>query len=242
MAKKKAVGFSRRAKKKRRKKAKARKPVKKKSPARKPAAKKKPKNLATRAKNALKKNPKSQKKIARKLTPKQILFVDCYLGAARSNATKAALMAGYSARSVNSEAAQLMANTKVKAYLNRRQADLRRRLDVTQEKIVKEMATLAFSKPTDFVRWENGALTITDSDEIPDDLIGAVKSIEPVVSKLGIVGLKVRFYDKVAAGKLLAQHLGMLDFHARDGSKGIIVEAMERLHAEAAKLGKGKTG
>ena len=223
------------------KKAKAKKKVRKKV-ARKPAKKKKPKNLATRAKAELKKNPKSQKKIARKLTPKQILFVDCYLGAARCNATKAALMAGYSARSVNSEAAQLMANTKVKAYLHRRQADLRRRLEVTQEKVAREMATLAFSKPTDFVRWHNGELTITDSDEIPDDLIGAVKSIEPVVGKTGrTLGLKVRFHDKVAAGKLLAQHLGMLDFHARDGSKGIIVEAMERLHAEAEKLDKEKT-
>ena len=104
------------------------------------------------------------------------------------------------------------------------------------------MATLAFSKPTDFVRWENGVLTITDSDKIPDALIGAVKSIEPVAGKHGTVGLKVRFYDKVAAGKLLAQHLGMLEPQARDGSRGTIVEAMELLHAQAAKAGKDKTG
>lgn len=240
MAKKKA-----KAKKKVRKKTPAREPAKKKTAkkAKRKAAKKKPKNLATRAKNALKKNPKSQKKIARKLTPKQILFVDCYLGAAKRTATAAALLAGYSEKSVNSEAAQLMANPKVRSYLKRRQDDLRRRLEVTQEKVAREMAVLAFSKPTDYLKWRNGKLILTDSDELPDCLVGAIKGLKPLFDKDGrSLGIEVKFYDKVAAAKLLAQHLGMLDFHARDGSKGTIVEAMEKLHAEAEKLDKEKAG
>jgi len=216
------------------KKAKAKKKTKK-------TAKKKPKTLATRAKAALKKNPKSQKKIARKLTAKQILFVDCYLGAARCNATKAAILAGYSTQSVNSEASQLMANPKVKSYLKRRQDDLRRRVEVTQEKIAKEMAVLAFSKPTDYLKWRKGKLILTDSDEIPDCLAGAIKGLKPIFDKHGhSLGIEISFYDKVAAAKLLAQHLGMLDAKPTGGNKGTIVEMMERLHAQALERDKGK--
>lgn len=214
------------------KKKRAKKPVK--------TTPKKRKNLADRAKDELKRNPKSQKKRNVRLTPKQILFVDCYLGAAKRTATTAALMAGYKDKS-GSQASALMSNPYVSAYLKKRRGDLARRLEVTQEKIVGELAALTFAKPTDFLRWRNGALTVTDSDQIPDDLVGSVKSIEPVVGKKGrVVGLKVRFHDKVAAAKLLAQHLGMLEVKARDGSKGTIVEFMDRIHGEAEGVEDGR--
>ena len=220
-----------------------RKVAKKKSrtPAQKKAAKARRKTLADRARDELKKNPKSQKKTRNvKLTPKQILFVDCYLGAAKRTATLAARMAGYSDKA-GSQAATLMANPWVKSYLKKRQRDLASRLKVTQEKIAREMATLAFAKPTDFAKWQGNRVVVKSSDEIPDSMVGAIKSIKPVFDKHGhSLGLELRFYDKVAAAKLLAQHLGMLEGQARDGNKGVILEAMDGLHDQAKKLDKGK--
>lgn len=220
-------------------KAKAKKTAKKKVRL-KTAKKKQPKNLATRARAELKRNPKSQKKVARKLTAQQILFVDCYLGAAKRTATRAAIMAGYSDKT-GSQASTLMANPKVRSYLKRRQDDLRRRLEVTQEKVAAEMAAVAFSKPTDFLRWRKGKLVVFDSDEIPDDMVGSIKSMKPLFDKDGNpLGLEIKFHDKIAAAKLLAQHLGMLEVRASMASKGTIIEAMELIHAEAVKLGKGE--
>lgn len=207
------------------------KKVKRKAP-----KKKKRKNLADRAKDELARKPTSQKKIARKLTAKQILFVNCYLGAARCNATKAAILAGYSKKSVNSEASQLMANPKVKSYLKRRQDDIARRLDITQERVAKEMAVMAFSKPTEFMRWANGTLTITNSDEIPDELVDAVSSIEISPGKYGRT-MKVKFHDKIAAGKVLAQYLGMLHERPRDSDKGSIMKMFAETHEEAEGVG-----
>lgn len=149
-------------------------------------------------------------------------------------------MAGYSDKT-GSQASTLMANPKVRSYLKRRQDDLARRLQVTQEKIVEEMAVLAFSKPTDYLQWHNGRLRLTDSAEIPDCLVSAMKSLKPIYDKHGhSLGIEVSFHDKIAAAKLLAQHLGMLETKQRGDNKGLVIELMERLHEEAGRLEEGE--
>ena len=193
------------------------------------------------AREELKRNPKSQKKNPLRLTPQQTLFVDCLLGTARMCGTKAAIAAGYSKHSAARQASALLHNPLVNAYLNRRKADLKRRLEITQEKVAKEMAVLAFAKPTDYLEWRNGKLRLTDSQEIPDCLVGAIKGLKPIFDKFGnSLGIEISFYDKVAAAKLLAQHLGMLDTKGREDHKGIIVKFMDGVHAEAEGLGEGK--
>ncbi|MDK1020206.1 MAG: terminase small subunit [Candidatus Hydrogenedentes bacterium] len=173
------------------------------------------------------------------ITDKQSLFVEYYLGAANLNATKAAIMAGYAKKSAQSQASTLMVNPHVTKYMRKRMDDRKRRMEVSQEKIIRELSVLAFSTPGEFAEWKGNSLFVKSSDEIPKYLQGAIKSIEPVSSKTGW-RLKITFYDKVAATKLLMQHLGMLEVRASMASKGTIIEAMELIHAEAVKLGKGE--
>ena len=174
------------------------------------------------------------------LTDQQRLFVDKYLCAAKLNATKAAIAAGYSRKSAHSQATALMANPRVKQYLRKRMDDRKRRLEVNQDKVVSELGALAFSRPSEFVELVNGRLTVKDLDDVPLELQGAIKSYEPVFGTMGRSGIKVKFTDRVAPLKLIMQHLGMLQDKARESSKGIIVKVFEGMHGAAEGLGEDK--
>lgn len=66
-------------------------------------------------------------------TPQQKLFVEYYLKYRKTNQRQAALDAGYSARSVDSQASQLLKNPKVLAYLEERESLI---LDDLRQKFV----------------------------------------------------------------------------------------------------------
>lgn len=206
--------------------------------AKKAAKKKRTRTMHVKAaKEELKRNPKSKRKNARKLTARQTLFVDYYLGGAKCNATQAARMAGYSEKSLGSEAAQLMANPKVKEYLRRRKNDLKRRLEISQERIAGELAALTSAKATDFAQWKGNRITVKSSDEIPDALAGAIKGIKPAFDRNGHpVGIELSFYDKVAASRLLAQMTGWLERRGSVAGKGQIIEFLEGLHKQAEEM------
>ena len=213
----------------------ARKPVKKKA-----KAKKRRRNeYARRTKKDLAENGPSLHTNGFNLTDKQMLFVKHYLGAANLNATEAARMAGYSAKSVNSQGPALLRNPQVKHYIRKRQDDRNRRHEVTEDKIVRELATLAFAEPGEFAEWDGDDLTIKSSRDIRKELRGAIKSLEPVITKWGRA-LKITFYDKVAAMQLLMQHRGMLNESTRDSDKGKIMKMFDETHAEADKMEEDK--
>jgi phage terminase small subunit len=153
------------------------------------------------------------------ITDKQVMFVEHLLCAAKWNATKAAKLAGYSAKTAYTQGPALLRNPSVQKYLRRRIQDRRRRLEVKQDKLIAEMAAIAFAKPSEFIMLEKGRLELKDLDDIPISIQGAVKGYESVPGKYG-TALKVRFQDKIAAGRLLMQHFGMLEIRPRDGSKG----------------------
>ena len=64
----------------------------------------------------------------RKPTRQQCLFVDEYLRLRKSNATRAAINAGYSEKSASSQAYQLLQNPIVLQYLKKREDEIRQRL------------------------------------------------------------------------------------------------------------------
>ena len=83
-----------------------------------------------------------------KLTDKQKRFVDEYL--VDLNATAAAKRAGYSEKSASRIAIELLNKTHVSAEIQKRQAKLRGKLEITQERVLEELAAIAFANGTDF--------------------------------------------------------------------------------------------
>ena len=143
-----------------------------------------------------------------KLTPKQRRFIDEYL--IDLNATQAAIRSGYSKRSASVIGARVLASSNVRAELERRQAQLRKKLEITHEKILQELAAIAFASGADYVSVER-----TDSR----DTVRVIPTVELSPEKLPAIaamkanqyGVELKLYDKIKALELLGKHLGTFE-------------------------------
>lgn len=84
-----------------------------------------------------------------KLTVKQQCFVDEYL--IDLNATQAAIRAGYSAKTADQQGSRLLANVKVQQTIAEEMAKRSKRTGINQDRVILELARLAFVNITDIV-------------------------------------------------------------------------------------------
>lgn len=150
-----------------------------------------------------------------KLTAKQQRFIDEYL--VDFNATQAALRAGYSKKTAAFIGAQNLKKLQIQAEIARRQRDLQKRTEVSQDRVVKELMRVAFADMADYAQVqpytvvnEDGIevvkqlVTFTKTSALTDDQRAAVASI-----KQGANGIEVKLWDKLKALELLGRHIGM---------------------------------
>lgn len=140
-----------------------------------------------------------------KLTEKQRRFVDEYL--IDLNATQAAIRAGYSAKTANEQGSQNLSKLSIQAAIAEKMAERSRRTGVNQDRVVLELAKLAFVKMTDMVD-SHGRIKETATD---DDLscIESIKYKEVHNEFGGSVEREVKISSKLKALELLGKHLGM---------------------------------
>ena len=140
-----------------------------------------------------------------KLTEKQKRFADEYL--IDLNATQAAIRAGYSPKWAGTNVDKLLKNTKIRAYIDKRMAEHSRRTGVTQERIIRELARIAFLDPTQLVNMETAELL---NDAAADDraAIASVK-VKTMSGETEMVEREIRFADKLKALELLGKRFGM---------------------------------
>ena len=113
----------------------------------------------------------------------------------------------YSEKSASRIAIELLNKTHVSAEIQKRQAKLRGKLEITQERVLEELAAIAFANGTDFATiTHNGLVRLTPTDEVPEEKKKAVASI-----KEGQYGTEIKLHDKVRALELLGKHLGVFD-------------------------------
>ena len=143
--------------------------------------------------------------MAKKLTKKQQIFVDEYL--IDLNATQAAIRAGYSAKTADVQGSRLLTNVKVQQAISEAMAERSKRTGVNQDRVVFELAKIAFVKMTDIVD-SQGKIK---SDASPDDLacIESVKYKESESDTGSSVEREVKISPKLKALELLGKHLGM---------------------------------
>ena len=140
-----------------------------------------------------------------KLTAKQQKFVEEYL--IDLNATQAAIRAGYSVKTADVIGYQLLQKTSVQEAIAKAMAERSRRTGVNQDRVVLELAKIAFVKMTDVVN-SNGEIK---ADASPDDLscIESIKYKESDNEFGGSVEREVKIGSKLKALELLGKHLGM---------------------------------
>lgn len=141
-----------------------------------------------------------------KLTKKQERFVEEYL--VDLNATQAAIRAGYSPDSAGTIAGENMKKPQIRARVDAAMAELSRRTGVNQERVIRELARVAFLNPTDVIDFNSAKLL----DTVTDDDTAAIASIKvktiPGAEGTG-VEREIRVADKLKALELLGKHFGM---------------------------------
>ena len=161
-----------------------------------------------------------------KLTPKQKLFADEYLiDLNATRAYKAAYKSVKKDETARTNGSRMLTNANVSKYIKERMNERSKRTEITQDNVLKELATIAFAKVTDFVTIENGVVIVKDTKDIPKDLLPAIASI-----KEGKNGIEVSFYNKDKSLELLGRHLGM--FNDKIEISGTVNNPMEGLTTE----------
>lgn len=149
---------------------------------------------------------KTDDRPTRPLTPKQARFVSEYL--VDLNATQAAIRAGYSARTADDIGRQLLGKTPVAEAVAAQQKAREVRTGVTADRVVAELARVAFGNSRAVMRWSAGGVTLRESSELTDDEAALVSEVSETVSQAG-TAVKLKTHDKVRALELLGKHLGM---------------------------------
>ena len=77
---------------------------------------------------------------------------------------------------------------------------------ITRERVLRELAAIAFSDFTDFVRVSDGAVEVTDSSRLSALQCAAVAAIKDTGK-----AVELKLYDKQKALELLAKLTGIFD-------------------------------
>lgn len=163
------------------------------------------------------------------MTEKQKIFADEYL--IDLNATRAYRVAYPSVKkdeTAAAAAARMLRNVKVAAYIQERMQERQKRTEITQDRVLQELAAIAFAKATDYAEIKNECVRIKDTAELDEQQVRALAGIEE-----GKFGIKVKLNDKEKALELLGRHLGMfkdkLEVSGLEAEKKKLGDILEQL-------------
>ena len=154
-----------------------------------------------------------------KLTQKQKIFCDEYL--IDLNATRA-YKAAYTNETAAAAGARLLRNVKVESYINQKMKEREKRTEITQDKVLRELAKIGTAKLSDYLEYKT-AKSIIEYDEDGEPvidyrpIIDVLDSKEVDTSAIQEVSIskdgtfKFKLYDKQKALELIGRHLGMFN-------------------------------
>jgi phage terminase small subunit len=157
--------------------------------------------------------PKSKQhrsKRQRKLTFKQERFIEEYL--IDLNASQAGLRAGYKSESIGR---QQLTKTNVQEAIQKARKRLMKRTEVTQDRIITELARLAFMDPRQFFD-EHG--TLKEIHTLPEEAAAVIAGMDISTDFIGkgddptfIITKKIKLTRKEKALEMLCKYLGLFN-------------------------------
>jgi phage terminase small subunit len=136
------------------------------------------------------------------MTPRQRRFVEEYL--VDLNATQAAKRAGYAEGS----AWRVMRNPEVVAGIEKAQAARAERTRVTADKVVEELAKVAFGDPRRLFSWGPDGVILRESSELTEAEAAIVSEISETRTAAG-GSRRIKLRCKLTALNALGKHLGL---------------------------------
>lgn len=156
--------------------------------------------------------PRASAPKERKLTARQERFIDEYL--IDLNASQAAVRAGYTG-DPNTVGPRLLADVGIRSLIDQRIADRAKRTGITQDRVLQELARLAFA---DLRKAYNEDGTLKLPHEMDDDTAAALAGLETTSTAIGdmedpatLATKKLKTWDKKGALELCMRHLGMFN-------------------------------
>lgn len=141
-----------------------------------------------------------------KLTNKQKRFIEEYL--IDLNATQASIRAGYSPETAKEIGCENLTKPNIKNEIDKAIAERSRRTGINQDRVLREIAKIAFVNPSDVINFNQATVKENASD---DDLavISGIKIKSIPTDDGNIQEREVKLYDKLKALDMLGKHLGM---------------------------------
>ena len=157
------------------------------------------------------------------LTRKQRRFVNEYV--VDLNATQAAIRAGYAEGSAHVTGPNLLGNPRVAPAIDAALADRKAATEVTADKVIRELAIIAFSDMEEYADWGPDGVTLKGKEERATGR--AVCKVSETHSKYG--GTQhLELHSKTKALEMLARHFGMFtDRHELVSQAGITINLVE---------------
>jgi len=159
------------------------------------------------------------------------------------NGPMAAKRAGYAP---TFKVSRLLAMTKIQEAIARKMAEREKRTNITADRVLTELARLAFATLPDIMSWKTDEksgeieIEVKNSEDLTTDVAAAISEITYTKKPRGISVLKVKLYSKPDALKTLAKHLGLTDGKTPGGDESIDdkshKELMEMLRAQGVEV------
>lgn len=143
-----------------------------------------------------------------RLSEKQKRFVEEYL--IDLNATQASIRAGYSNNYANTNVSKLLQNTTIKEAIEKAMAERSRRTGITQDRVLMELAKLAFVNAGDIIDGNDASI----KEGASRDDLACIQSVKVKImdsDKGTMTEREVRLHDKKASLELLGKHLGLFN-------------------------------
>lgn len=172
------------------------------------------------------------------LTPKQEAFCQEFM--VDRNRKQAAIRVGYSEKSAEVQGSRLHRNAKVKARIDELTAAQQKRTEITADRVLKELGRIAFLDLGVFYDDHGALLLPKDMPPSARRALGGIKIFEEFdyedgkKHKIGETR-EIKPYDKVAALRLLGQHLKMFTQKVELDVSENLAEKLARARKRAGK-------
>lgn len=148
------------------------------------------------------------------LTPKQQRFAEEYL--VDLNATQAAIRAGYSEKTAEVQGCRLLRNAQIAKFVQEARNKQSKRLEITADKVIQELALLGFSNMQDYMRSGSDGDPYLDFSGLTREQAAALAEVTVEDFKDGrgdeardVRRVKFKLCDKRAALVDIGKHLGL---------------------------------
>jgi phage terminase small subunit len=152
------------------------------------------------------------------LTPRQESFCAAYIESGKANEAykRTYSTENWKDASIRNAASRLMADTRIQAEIAKLRAPALARLDVTVDRITRELARIAFGDQRSLMTWDKTGVVFRDSETLSEDEVATVAEVSSATSAMGGKSLRLKTHDKLKALELLGKQIGMFKDKADD--------------------------